>query len=244
MIALFTDFGVQGPYLGQLQAVLRRGSPDVPIVELMSDVPAYRVQGAAYLLAALIDVFAKETIFLGVVDPGVGGNRGGVVLQADGQYFVGPDNGLFSVVAQRAEQAQWWQIDWKPQHLSASFHGRDWFAPVATRLALGEPIPGQRIQRDSAPCAAWPVELAEIIYIDNFGNGMTGLRASSLSSSDQLQIGSQLLNYARTFCEGPMGAAFWYHNALGLVEIAVNQARADQLVGFAVGDVVTAIRPV
>jgi len=234
MIALFTDFGLRGPYVGQMKAVLLRNAPGMPVVDLMHDAPAFDAQASAYLLAALVGVFPVDTVFLGVVDPGVGSVvRRPVMLQADGQWFVGPDNGLFSIVARFAETVEWREIRWRPTVLSASFHGRDLFAPVAARLARGEQ-PDSRELRDPVG-EDWPDDLPRILYIDDFGNAMTGLHAAKLAMHARLVVGEQRLSRARTFSDVPVGQCFWYENAYGLVEIAVNQGSAAEVLGLAVG---------
>ena len=132
--------------------------------------------------------------------------------------------------------AKAWRITWKPARLSASFHGRDLFAPVAARLALGEPPPGEAMALDRLVGADWPHDLAEIVYLDRFGNAMTGLRAAGLPADAVLRAGGQELRRAGTFSDVAPGDAFWYENANGLVEIAANQARADRMLGLQVGD--------
>jgi len=149
MIVLFTDFGLQGPYTGQMKAVLRQMAPDIPVIDLFADAPVGNPKASAYLLAVYAAWFPAGTVFLGVVDPGVGGTRPSVILKADGQWYVGPGNGLFELVQRRAGETRSWEIDWRPEHLSASFHGRDLFAPVAAMLARGEPPPG-RPRKDDA----------------------------------------------------------------------------------------------
>lgn len=139
MIVLFTDFGLSGPYIGQMKAVLAREAPGVPLIDLFSDAPAFDPISSAYLLAAYAPEFPAGTVFLCVVDPGVGGERAALAVQADSRWFVGPDNGLMAVAAARAERSRrFFRIDWRPPSLSASFHGRDLFAPVAALLARGE----------------------------------------------------------------------------------------------------------
>src|SRR5437763_1324312 len=136
-IVLFTDFGSSDPYIGQIKAVLEREAPGVPVIDLLNDAPSFRVRAAAHLLASLVSEFARGSVFIAVVDPGVGSERVPVAVHAGGYHFVGPDNGLLSVFAARARDAQVWRIAWAPERLSASFHGRDLFAPVAARLAAG-----------------------------------------------------------------------------------------------------------
>ena len=139
MIVLFTDFGLAGPYIGQVNAVLAETAPGVPVIQLFADAPAARPKPAAYLLAAYAAWFAAGTVLLCVVDPGVGSARRGLIAEAAGRLYVGPDNGLFELVLRRAAKPRCWEISWRPPVLSASFHGRDLFAPVAGRLAQGEP---------------------------------------------------------------------------------------------------------
>ncbi len=172
MIVLCTDFGLSGPYVGQVKAVLARAAPAVPVVDLFADLPAFEPRLAAYLLAAYAEWFEAGDVILTVVDPGVGGPRGALVVEADGRRFVGPDNGLFELVLRRARRARCFAIAWRPVALSATFHGRDLFAPVAARLALGEAPPGRETTPTRYP--DWPDDLAEIVYVDHFGNAMTG----------------------------------------------------------------------
>ncbi|HTR13586.1 MAG TPA: SAM-dependent chlorinase/fluorinase, partial [Roseiarcus sp.] len=102
MIALFTDFGLAGPYTGQMKAVLYEMAPGVPVIDLFADAPAGNPRASAYLLAAYSAWFPENTVFLCVVDPGVGGERPAIIVKADGRFFVGPGNGLFELVLRRA----------------------------------------------------------------------------------------------------------------------------------------------
>ena len=241
MIVLFTDFGARGPYVGQMRAVLVREAPHVPVIELFNDAPTFDPLASSYLLAAYVNEFPAGTVFLCVVDPSVGGARKPVMMRVDGRWFVGPDNGLFEVVAMRGSNAQWWEITWRPAHLSNSFHGRDLFAPVAARLARGEPPPGVLLTDRVA--FTGPEDLPRIIYLDHYGNAMTGLRAACVSVKAVLQVGTHTLTRARTFADVPIGQAFWYENANGLVEISVNRGRADAMLGLSLGDAVTIREP-
>ena len=234
MIVLFTDFGLQGPYTGQMKAVLHQMAAGVPIIDLFADAPAGNPKASAYLLAAYAQWFAAGTTFLCVVDPGVGGTRPPLMLEADGRWYVGPGNGLFELIERRATAARSFDIDWRPQQLSASFHGRDLFAPVAAMLARGEPPPGQP-RKHADRRFDWPDDLAEVVYIDHFGNAITGLRASMLPPGARLAAAGRVLEPARTFSDRPTGAAFWYENSNGLAEIAVNRGRADRDLGLVIG---------
>ncbi len=242
MIVLFTDFGVAGPYIGQLQAVLLSRAPQVPIINLFADAPTYNPRAAAYLLSAYTDNFDPETVFLCVVDPGVGNQqRKPVVLSIDGRYFVGPHNGLFSPLIKHARTLQQWEITWRPPSCSTSFHGRDLFAPIAAWLARGVNINDKLCRLDEKLEGEWPDDLCEVIYIDYFGNAMTGLRGSRLSDDTQLFIKEQTFYHARTFSDVPEGQGFWYNNANGLAEIAVNKGRAVERYKLAIGDIISII---
>ena len=239
MIVLFTDFGLNGPYVGQMKSVLAQLSPDTPIIDLMHDAPNYDAEASAYLLASLVSEFPEETIFLCVVDPGVGSKRKPVVVKAGGRWFVGPDNGLFNVIAlhgQEASEVQWWCIDWQPQRLSSSFHGRDLFAPVAAMLANADPVPGEPLLLEKKAKINWPSDLAKIIYVDHYGNAITGIRANSITASQTIIVNGYRFDWARTFSDVNLGDGFWYENANGLVEIAVNQGNASQQFNLGVGD--------
>lgn len=222
-----------------MKAVLLRDAPGVGVIDLFADAPQGDAQSGAYLLAAYADWFPTGTVFLCVVDPGVGSARTALAIEADARWFVGPDNGLFEIVLRRAGSARSVEIAWRPTTLSASFHGRDLFAPVAAMLARGEPPPGP--QRPASRWPDWPDDLPRIVYIDHFGNALTGLRAARLPGDARLVAGGRTLTRARTFSDVPSGTAFWYENANGLAEIAVNAGRADQTLGMAVGSPVTVL---
>lgn len=235
MIVLFTDYGYAGPYLGQLHAVLHQEAPGVPIVNLCADAPRQNPRAAAYLLAAWTSLLPSEIVNLCVVDPGVGSWQDPpVVMNLDGRWYVGPDNGLFDVVGRRARHRACWDITWRPLSLSASFHGRDLYAPVAAMLVNRSRVPGTL--RDWQPRLELPDELAEIVYIDGFGNVMTGLHKGHLHRHQTLAVAGQSVIYAETFATVPAGTAFWYENSSGLIEIAVNCGSASQLFGVKVGD--------
>lgn len=245
MIVLFTDFGPAGPYGGQIKAVLEREAPGVAVIDLCADAPAFDPQSAAYLLSAWAPAFPAGAIFIAVVDPGVGGPRAPLVVEADGRWYLGPDNGIFAMVIRRAKAPRVWEITWRPERLSASFHGRDLFAPVAGRMARGSAPPGRLRSQGpdpAAPGADWPDDLARIVYIDHFGNAVTGLRARILAPEARLTVAGHRLGRARSFRDLPPGAPFWYENANGLAEIAVNRGHAARDLGLAVGTEV-AVQP-
>jgi S-adenosylmethionine hydrolase len=241
MIVLFTDFGLHGPYTGQVKAVLHQMAPGIPTIDLFADAPVGNPKASAYLLAVYAAWFPMGTVFLCIVDPGVGGTRPAIVLEADSRWYVGPGNGLFELVQRRATKSCSWDIDFRPEHLSASFHGRDLFAPVAAMLTRGQRPTGQPRKDGADRRGDWPDDLCEIVYVDHFGNAMTGLRAAMLPRNTRLTAAGRVLERLRTFSDGPPGATFWYENSNGLAEIAVNQGRADRDLGLAIGTAVEII---
>jgi S-adenosylmethionine hydrolase len=241
MIVLFTDFGHEGPYMGEMRAAVLRIAPGQPVVDLMTDVPSFDIRAGAYLLPGLSESFDAGTVFVGVVDPGVGGSRRPIVVRAADKWFVGPDNGLFAPVLKRFGGAAW-EIAWRPDRLSASFHGRDLFAPVAARIATTGEVSGNTVAADHLVGMDWPEDWPQIIYIDRYGNAMTGLQGSDADPDATLCVGEYHLAHAETFAMAPAGEAFWYVNSSGLVEIAVNQGHAARTLSLDLGTEVALTR--
>jgi S-adenosylmethionine hydrolase len=237
-IVLYTDFGSGDLYVGQVKAVLNRLAPGMPVIDLLHDAPAFNVRASAHLLASLVASFAEDSVFLTVVDPGVGGARGALAVKADGRWYVGPDNGLLSVIGARALKCDSWRIVWQPEQLSASFHGRDLFAPVAATLAVQGALPkGWFEHADRLNVEFGGDDLPQIIYVDHYGNALTGIRASGIPREARLALGELRLPFKRVFSEAAAGTSFWYENSQGLVEIAVNCGSAAQTLGLKIGDV-------
>ena len=202
----------------------------MPVIDALHDAPDFGIEPAAHLLFPLALEYPVHSVFLAVVDPGVGGKRDAIVVEADGRRFVGPDNGLFSLLWHRGRHRRCWSIRWRPERLTSSFHGRDLFAPVAAGLATR--IPGKWLARKSAPDVLLDDEdLARVIYVDHYGNACTGLR--HFKTSWKLRVGSRTLPYAPTFEEakGP----FWYENSMGLVEIAAPKESAARRLRLEIG---------
>jgi S-adenosylmethionine hydrolase len=242
MIVLFTDFGADDIYVAQVKAALLEYLPGGTIItDLLHSVPSFHIRAGAHLLAALQSRFPAGTVFLTVVDPGVGTDRDAVILHADSKWYVGPDNGLVSVVAARAMKAQTWRIIWRPPLLPHSFHGRDLFAPIAAWIAKGDLPVDKTEETQQLQVRLGPDDLSEVIYIDHHGNALTGLRARNVPRSGVIAARESRVPYARIFAAAPAGSAFWYENSIGLVELAANYSSAAALLGVRVGDPVSLI---
>ncbi|MCC7446905.1 MAG: SAM-dependent chlorinase/fluorinase [Anaerolineae bacterium] len=182
LIALLTDFGLSDPYVGVMKGVIATHCPSARMVDITHYVSPQGIRQAAYLLRSAYRYFPSHTVFLVVVDPGVGTERRPVAIQADHGMYVGPDNGVFSGVLDEVDS---WQavVLWPPEHLSATFHGRDLFAPVAAQLACGCSLsdvgtPTVDLVRTPLPrvnVAAQHMLEGEVLHIDHFGNIVTSL---------------------------------------------------------------------
>jgi hypothetical protein len=239
-VVLFTDFGAADLYVGQVKAVLAAHAPRVAVIDALHDAPAFGIAPSAHLLAALAPHYPRRSVFFAVIDPGVGGSREAIVVDADGRTFVGPDNGLLSVVWQRAARRRCRRIAWRPERLSDTFHGRDLFAPVAARLGAGR-VPRGWLAPARAPAVLLDAgDYAAVIYIDHYGNAATGLRAAGVRRGAIVRTKGRSLRYARTFGDaGPQ--PFWHANSLGLVELAASRASAARRLGLKVGSPVRVV---
>ena len=231
LIALYTDFGLSDPYVGQMHAAVQNRAPGTGIVDLHHYAPAFAPGPAAVLLEALVPFLPEHAAVVGVVDPGVGTERGTLAVWSRGHWFVGPDNGLFSPLLDAPGAEAYSLRLWGQDQASASFHGRDIFAPAAAELVRGDRmVLGQAV--------AEPVRLDpprdRVIYCDHYGNLITGLPAPEATSGG-LRVAGRHLGYARTFGDVEPGELFWYRNSLGLVEVAAREASAQALLGAGEG---------
>jgi len=232
MICLFTDFGLHDPYVGQMHRAIRTVSPDIPIVDLFHNLPEFNIRSAAYLAAHYCPP-GTGNIYCCVVDPGVGGSRAAVIIEMENSLYVGPDNGVFEILMRRFAIGSVRRINWRPSVLSSSFHGRDLFAPVAARLFLGQTVETSDFLPARFP--QWPDTAAEILYIDHYGNAITGIEAGACADDHVFNINGTSIARANTFSDVPAQQPFWYQNANGLIEFAVNQESAARMLNLQIG---------
>jgi len=243
VIVLFTDYGANDPYVGQLKARVVQDAPAQTLIDLLHEVPQFNSHAGAHLLAAFAPGFPPGTVFVAVVDPGVGTLRDAVVVLADGRWFVGPDNGLLSVLAGRSAEVMHWRINWQPERLSNTFHGRDLFAVIAAEIARGE-FPHAKLSKVEKLNVEFEAgDLPRVIYVDHFGNAWTGMRAEGISPHARVRAAGHTLKHSDSFGFVGRGEGFWFGNSVGLVEIAVNRGNAASTLGMAVGTPVEILRP-
>jgi S-adenosylmethionine hydrolase len=235
MIALFTDFGHDGLYVGQMHALIGAALPEVTVVDLCHTIPPQNICSAAYLIPAYTRYLPPSSIVICIIDPGVGSDRPHALCEADGRWYIGPDNGQFDVLAQHALSFKKYHFQWMGD-VSYSFHGRDIYTPAACLLAESQDHNILNCQLAKTTELRFSSDLNEIIYFDHFGNALTGFRCSEIGGNVRLVLKDRDIQHAKTFSDVKAGQCLWYENANGLVEIAVNQGSARDIPGLVIGD--------
>lgn len=229
IITLTTDFGSRDGYVGAVKGVLARLAADAVVVDLTHDVPRGDIAHAAWVVATATHEFPYGAIHLVVVDPGVGGARREVIVWISGQWYVGPDNGVFSYVADASYDA--WAIEsraFRGRRVSPTFHGRDLFAHAAAALARGEPAANAGPSVRLVGALPWGVRAAgwgRVVHVDHYGNLITDLPASE--AGEAVSIDGNVLGLVKTYTDVPPNTLLAYIGSMGTVEIAVRDGRAD-----------------
>jgi S-adenosylmethionine hydrolase len=255
MLTLTTDFGASDHYVGAMKGVILSICPHAQIVDICHDVTPFQIAEGAYLIAQAYDCFPKKTVHVVVVDPGVGTARRPILVEAAGQYFVGPDNGVLSMVYACAKHKVRTIANERyfRQPVSATFHGRDIFAPVAAHLAAGVPPArmGKPIEDYLRPEFAEPRRIGErtwsgsILKIDRFGNVVTNFHVrdfpdlcgtDAFVSQPVLTIGRRkIAALARNYAACSPDVLFLIVGSSGYLEVSVNQGSAAKQLGCAAG---------
>lgn len=257
MITLTTDFGSKDPWVAAMKGVLCSIAPDAPLTDLSHDIAPQNVLEGALFLAAAIPYFPAGTIHLVVVDPGVGTNRKPIVVQCAGQYIVCPDNGILTVLEQSHPVEAVHHIKNKKYRLpacSATFHGRDIFAPAAAHLARGKKMSSfgpalKEYAHITVPEATLDAENqlhGEVIHVDHFGNCITNIREAMLDdhADYRVQVAAQTLSpIHRTYADVPPGTPLALFGSTGQLEIAASMSNAAENLDLHQGAPVTLFRP-
>lgn len=198
LITLTSDFGYKDPFVGTMKGVIFGINPDAQVIDLCHGIPAQDITAGALALCSSVPFFPRGSIHVAVVDPGVGTSRKPLLIESDGSFFVGPDNGIFGPVLKGKKTEQIVELCNDSYHLkpiSSTFHGRDIFAPAAAYLSLGVAPQELGAKVGSFEKLDWreTVKTAsfiegEILYIDGFGNLITNVQARDLSGSPSEEL--------------------------------------------------------
>jgi len=245
-IALISDFGYRDAYVGIMKAVIKGICPDAQLIDLCHEVPAHNVMSGAYLVASAVSYLPKDSIVLGVVDPGVGTSRRAIAVQCGELTYVGPDNGLFNMAYDLTPPLKAMNLTNSKYHLprvSKTFHGRDIFSPVAAHLCagvnfddLGEELETESLVRlpEIGPLLKENGIECRVVHVDHFGNVVTNLSRDVMEAARKKPLFARIKEYrapfAQTFADVAKSAPVIYFNSTGFLEIGIrNGSAAEQL---------------
>jgi S-adenosyl-L-methionine hydrolase (adenosine-forming) len=247
IVTLTTDFGTKDGYVGAMKGVIATLAPGAQLVDITHDVPPQDVAAASFALGQAARHFPDGTVHLCVVDPGVGGARRPIAAFDGRHYFVGPDNGVFSPFALAPDAVH--EIAFDPDAASATFHGRDVFAPAAARLAAGAELralgPARRMATTKGPAAPRVTRAGQrveghVVHVDRFGNLITNVPAALLPGGARVRVGKlSVRGVSRTYEDVPRSRPLAYVGSAGLLELAVREGSAAETYGVGCGARVT-----
>jgi len=252
IITLTTDYGTNDHLVGTMKGVILKINPDVTIVDISHNVTAYDLLDGALTIGSAYSYFPPKTIHVVVVDPGVGTERRPLLVSAQNQYFIAPDNGVLSVIFEREDNVVVRHANVEHYYLSPvsnTFHGRDVFAPVAAWLTKGWQTPsmGDEITDYKKFSMPKPKEAegglkGVVLRVDAFGNLITNFRAEHLAENAQengnfkMQVGTQaVIKLVDTFAHGAAGEPIAYVGSSGYIEIGVNKGSAARTLALGRG---------
>lgn len=259
IITLTTDFGLADPYVAEIKAVILGINPSVKIVDVSHQVEKFNIRMGAYILASAAPYFPKNTIHVAVVDPGVGTKRKPILIETENGFFVGPDNGVLALAAEKHGIRHIYEIA-NPKYMlpkvSTTFHGRDIFAPAAAHLSKGVPPSefGPEIRRIVKPQFAkifrkGSMLVGEIIHVDSFGNIITNITAKELELLGirerlNIKIGETMwtLKLCKAYAEVEAKKPLAIIGSHDFLEISVNRGSAAEMFKAKAGDKVTLYR--
>lgn len=250
LITLTTDFGEASPYVAVMKGVVLSLNPAARLLDLSHRIRAQDVRHADYFLGTAVPYFPSGTVHVAVIDPGVGSDRRPLVIEAGGQFLVGPDNGVFTgtvkalggpVRVRHLTEPRFWR-----PAVSATFHGRDVFAPVAAHLSLGAdpdamgPVVGGMVELKSHSAVCWGSRRAgQVQFVDEFGNLITNIPAAHVRSpSVRVSLGGadpHPVRWVRTYADAPPEELVALASSDGFVELAVVNGSAARRLGAGVG---------
>ena len=245
IITVLTDFGIKDPYVGIMKGVMLSINPDLSLVDIAHEVEPQDVREAAFLIPEYYPYFTPGTVHLCVVDPTVGSSRKAIVIAKEGHLFVGPDNGLFSMIMDGARAYEITNVTLTLGQLSSTFHGRDLFSPVAAHLSKGidpttvGPLLAEPICLDGLkPVLKDDMLVGEIVRFDRFGNGITNIhhedfRGFAGRSEYSVEIGDlSFYHFSRSYSESEFTLIM---GSSGYLEFGLYKGSIRKRKGFAKG---------
>lgn len=256
VITLTTDFGLQDHYVAVMKAVMMKMVPDVSFIDISHKIPPQDVMAGAWVLRNAAMMFPPGTVHLAVIDPGVGTERKPVAIEMNGHFFVGPDNGLFSLISDQYESTvvELTETAFWGDNPSQTFHGRDIFAPAAAHLANGVPLERLGTPFNRLVTYHWATPISDkdgiqgwVVHIDSYGNLITNIPGEMMermspSGEYKIYVGNTILqSVSKTFGSVPEGDPVAYIGSAGMLEIAVNKGDASQMLSVMKGAQVSLI---
>lgn len=236
LVTLLTDFGTRDPFVGVMKGVLLTLEPRLRIVDLTHEVPPQRVEAGAFWLTRSYRYFPAGTVHVAVVDPGVGTSRRALVVEAAGHYFVGPDNGVLSdlltharavhgIDTARVQRELASRLPLATPH-SATFHGRDVFAPAAASIARGGRLADVGSALAGPPPVVLPAATPRVEIVDHFGNLITNVDWLRQDGDPGVEIEGRRLRWVHTYGDAAPGECVALLGSFGTIEIAVRDGSA------------------
>jgi S-adenosylmethionine hydrolase len=241
IVTLTTDFGTADGYVGEMKGVILSSAPGITVVDITHDIEPQDIDGARLLIERCWRCFPPGTVHAVVVDPGVGSSRAAIAVESEGRQFVGPDNGVLSAALCSPDARA--VVLPVPDDASATFHGRDVFAPVAARLAsgvplslVGAPYASPMVIADPEPTTLQSGSIVgEVVHADRFGNAVTNIKVATASRSGTIEVAGRELPFVRTYADVAPGEVLALVGSSGRLEIAVRNGHATRTLGLARG---------
>ncbi|MEJ5299384.1 MAG: SAM-dependent chlorinase/fluorinase [Thermodesulforhabdaceae bacterium] len=255
IICLLTDFGLRDGYVGAMKGVIISIASHVTVIDISHEIDPFCVASGAYVLASVVPYFPPGTIFVAVVDPGVGTERKGLIVRSSDKIFIGPDNGIFSWILDPESSEIFWidpegsSAPYVNSKVSSTFHGRDIFAPIAAHIVNGIPPEKLSVPAANAPVTGeWRYPQADeksirgcVIHVDRFGNLVTNITKNFYLSwkthhfpktfspqSPIVEIKSNLMHIEKTYGSVPKGHLLALWGSSDHLEISVNEGNAAE----------------
>ncbi|MEZ4700096.1 MAG: SAM-dependent chlorinase/fluorinase [Rhodothermales bacterium] len=258
ILTLTTDFGVRDAYVASMKGVILGLAPEARLIDITHSIRAHDIMEAAFVLRNAVDFFPAGTVHLAVVDPGVGSDRRPVALRAGDRWFVGPDNGLFSLVLTDRTIDERVVLDrpayWRTPAPSHTFHGRDIFAPAAAHILRGTPLRDLGTPIEALKPLHWALPIDDqqgiqgwVVHVDRFGNCVTNISRALFDDrrkdrSVKCYIGSTIIDgVACTYSDAQAGEPLMLFESSNHLEIAVNNGNAAELLGIRKGGSVNVV---